>query len=84
MDATAGRMARGADELKEVSEASKSLYGSLDDPQKRKFEFQSREIVTTVNSSMGGSWGRMTMVPRCQKNGMKNALSLVPVLELQT
>ena len=52
--ATAGRMARRADELKEISEASKPLYSSLDDPQKRKFELRSREIVMTVNGSMGG------------------------------
>jgi hypothetical protein len=54
MEPTAGRMARRADELKEISEASKPLYRILDDPQKRKFELLSREIVMTVNGSMGG------------------------------
>jgi LTXXQ motif family protein len=33
MDSTAGRMARRGGELKEISEASKPLYGRLDDPQ---------------------------------------------------
>jgi hypothetical protein len=52
IDATAGRMACPADELKEISEASKPLYRVLDDPQ-RKFELLSREIVMTAHGSMG-------------------------------
>jgi hypothetical protein len=64
IDATAGRMARRADELKEISEASKPLYSSLDDTQKRKFELLSREMIMTVSGPMweksgaddGGAW----------------------------
>ena len=52
MDSMALRMARRADELKEISEASKPLYRVLDDPQ-RKFELLSREIVMTAHGSMG-------------------------------
>jgi LTXXQ motif family protein len=57
MDAMAGRMARRADELKEISEASKPLYSSLDDTQKRKFELRSREIIMTVSGPMWGKLG---------------------------
>jgi hypothetical protein len=57
IDATAGRMARRADELKEISEASKPLYSSLDDTQKRKFELLSREMIMTVSGPMWGKSG---------------------------
>jgi len=57
IDATAGRMACPADELKEISEASKPLYSSLDDTQKRKFELLSREMIMTVSGPMWGKSG---------------------------
>src|SRR6202046_551932 len=37
LDAMSDHMARRADELKKISQAAKPFYGSLDDPQKRKF-----------------------------------------------
>jgi hypothetical protein len=50
-------MACPADELKEISEASKPLYSSLDDTQKRKFELLSREMTMTVSGPMWGKSG---------------------------
>jgi hypothetical protein len=50
-------MARRAGELKEISEAAKPLYSSLDDRRKRKFELLSREIIMTVNGPMWGKLG---------------------------
>jgi zinc resistance-associated protein len=52
MDATAGYMARRADELKRISEAAKPLYGSLDDTQKHKFELLGRETMMAANLPM--------------------------------
>jgi hypothetical protein len=52
MHATAGRIGRRADELKEISEAAKPLFSSLDDTQKRKFELLSREMIMTVSGPM--------------------------------
>ena len=49
MDATAGHMARRADELKKISEAAKPLYGSLDDTQKHKFELLSGEMMMAAS-----------------------------------
>jgi hypothetical protein len=57
MDAMAGRMARRANELKEISEAPEPLYSGLDDTQKRKFELLSREIIMTVSGPMWGKLG---------------------------
>jgi hypothetical protein len=52
MDATAGRMARRADELKKISEAAKPLYGSLDDTQKHKFELLGGEMMMAASGPM--------------------------------
>jgi LTXXQ motif family protein len=71
MDATAGRMARRADELKEISEASKPLYSSLDDTQKRKFELLSREMIMIVSGPMWGKLGADDGVPGCRKIGIE-------------
>jgi LTXXQ motif family protein len=57
MDSTAGRTARRGGELEEISEASKPLYSRLDNPQKRKFNLLSRELVMTVTGSIGGKRG---------------------------
>ena len=64
MAATAGHMARRADELKKIAEAAKPLYGSLDDTQKRKFELLSGEMMMAASGPMweelgedaGGAW----------------------------
>ena len=64
LDATAGYMARRADELKKISEAAKPLYGSLDDTQKHKFELLSGEMMMASSLPMseelgedaGGAW----------------------------
>ena len=82
IDATAGRMARRADELKEISEASKPLYSSLDDTQKRKFELRSREIIMTVSGPMWGKSGADDGVPGSRITWMNSTLSPVPVLDL--
>ncbi len=49
MDATAGHLARRADELKKISEAAKPFYGSLDDTQKHKFELLSGEMMMAAS-----------------------------------
>ena len=63
MDATAGHMARRADELKKISEADKPLYGSLGDTQKHKFELLGREMMMAASGPMweelGGCRGRL-------------------------
>jgi hypothetical protein len=64
MDATAGHMARRADELKKISEAAKPLYGSLDDTQKHKFELLGGEMMMAASGprweelegDAGGTW----------------------------
>ena len=64
MDATAGHMARRADELKKISQSAKPLYGSLDDTQKRKFELLGHEMMMAASGPMweelggdaGGTW----------------------------
>jgi hypothetical protein len=64
LDATAGYMARRADELKKISEAAKPLYGSFDDTQKHKFELLSGEMMMASSLPMseelgedaGGAW----------------------------
>jgi hypothetical protein len=64
MDATAGHMARRADELKTIAQAAKPLYGSLDDTQKRKYELLHRETMMAASVPMaeelegnaGGAW----------------------------
>ena len=64
MDATAGHMARRADELKKISEVAKPLYGSLDDTQKPKFELLGGEMMMAASGPMweelgwdaGGTW----------------------------
>ena len=53
MDATAGRMARRADELKAIAQAAKPLYGSLDDTQKHKFELLGGEMMMAASGPMG-------------------------------
>jgi hypothetical protein len=45
MDATAGHLARRADELKTIAQAAKPLYGSFDDTQKRNFELLGHEMM---------------------------------------
>ena len=57
MDATAGRMARRADELKRSpGEAAKPLYGSdLDDTQKHKFELVGDEMMMAAKWANAGS-----------------------------
>ena len=52
MDATAGHMARRADELKKISEAAKPLYGSLDDTQKYKFDLLGDEMMMAASAPM--------------------------------
>jgi hypothetical protein len=47
MEFMAGRMAQGAGELKRISEATKPLYASLDDKQKRNFELLGRGMMMT-------------------------------------
>jgi hypothetical protein len=72
IDVAAGRMAaRRADELKEISEASKPLYSSLDDTQKRKFELLSREMIMIVSGPMWGKLGADDGVPGCRKIGIE-------------
>jgi hypothetical protein len=64
MDATAGHMARRADELKTIAQAAKPLYGSLDDTQKRKYELLGREAMMAASvptgeeleAEAGGDW----------------------------
>ena len=64
MDATAGHMARRADDLKTIAQAAKPLYGSLDDTQKRKYELLHRETMMAASVPMaeelegnaGGAW----------------------------
>ena len=64
MDATAGHMARRADELKTIAQAAKPFYGSLDDTQKHKFELLGREMMMAASGPMweeeggdaGGTW----------------------------
>ena len=53
MDATAGQMARRADELKKISQAAKPLYGSLDDTQKRKYELLGGEMMMAASGPTG-------------------------------
>jgi hypothetical protein len=53
MDATAGHMARRADELKTIAQAARPLYGSLDDTQKRKYELLGRETMMAASLPMG-------------------------------
>jgi hypothetical protein len=52
MDATAGHMARRADELKTIAQAAKPLYGSLDDTQKHKFELLGGEMMMAASGPM--------------------------------
>jgi pimeloyl-ACP methyl ester carboxylesterase len=74
MDATAGYMARRADELKKISEAAKPLYGSLDDTQKHKFELLGGEMMMAASGPMGEELGgdaRGTWVPGHWDNALQ-------------
>jgi hypothetical protein len=53
MDATAGHLARRADELKKIAEAAKPLYGSLDGAQKRKFDLLNAEVMMAASEPTG-------------------------------
>src|SRR3984957_5771911 len=74
MDATAGHMARRADELKKISEAAKPLYGSLDDTQKHKFELLGGEMMMAASGPMWEELGgdaRGTWVPGHWDNALQ-------------
>jgi hypothetical protein len=64
LDAMSDHMARGAEELKKITQAVKPLYGSLDNTQKRKFDLLSRGMLMAASGPMweelggdaGGTW----------------------------
>ena len=78
LDATAGYMARRADELKKISEAAKPLYGSFDDTQKHKFELLSGEMMMASSLPMSEEVGEDAGAPGLQDIGRARPKLLTP------
>ena len=57
LEAMADRMSAGAAALKKIVDAAKPLYVSLDEMQKRDFNFLSREMIMLGHGHGGMGWG---------------------------